>query len=59
MSEGSRKLQALESEFRGLQILWEIELRSEPPDGGFLRELEARLEKVEAELARRGREERP
>ncbi len=58
MSEDFLERQALESEWRGLQILFGMELRGEPPDGGFLRELDERLEKVEAELARRDRGER-
>jgi hypothetical protein len=51
MSEDSPKRQGLESEFRGLQILWGMELRSEQPDWGFLQELNERLEMVEMQLA--------
>ncbi len=59
MREESRERQVLESEWRGLQILFGMELRAERLDWGFLRELDERLEKVEAEFARRDLEERP
>ncbi len=59
MSEDSLERQALESEWRGLQILFGMELRAERLDWGFLDELHERLKVVEAELARLDREERP
>ncbi len=51
MSEASLERQALESEWRGLQILFGMELRAERPDWGFLDELDGRLEAVEMGLA--------
>jgi hypothetical protein len=50
MSEGPPKRQALEAEYRELQLAWRQELLGEHPDWERLDQLNERLEDVEMQL---------